>query len=86
MAVTFLTTEDGQAISTQLSNLCIAIAELNRQLDMTRASNEDVAELKRYTRNLYSAENKVKHYESKSYKQQIINEYKDNLLKEKMKA
>lgn len=34
MAVTFLTTEDAQAINTQLSNLCISIAELNRQLQM----------------------------------------------------
>lgn len=34
MAVTFLTTEDAERINIQLSNLCTAIAELNRQLKM----------------------------------------------------
>ncbi len=66
MAVTFLTTEDGQAINTQLSNLVTEIAELNRQLRMSDVYENKLQVLEMRERDL---EKRIKrHNKSKSMK------------------
>jgi hypothetical protein len=66
LAVTFLTTEDAQAINQQVSNLVVAIRELNEKIQAMDDNKEAIFELN--TRTAY--------YESDKYKAKIIKEYK----------
>ena len=72
MAVTFLTTEDAQGINTQLSNLVLAIAELNKKIGFMEIYNQKLKELQ-YSKELW--EKRIKYYESEKYKSKIIKQH-----------